>query len=104
MNNSIEKDDEKFRNLISKQRSTSESFVDSLRSDEDVIENDDNTMDDLLFYQSLSEDEPKHASIEEKYEEEIMIQEVTKIIEKNLVNCDDDPFAVFFNDEEDEIV
>ena len=109
MNDSIEKDDEKFNDLITKQHPTLESFTESLKPVEDSIENDDNKMDDLLYLQSLSEEISEHATLEEKYEEEILIDQVTKMFDNDFrkrreadSSAELDPFAQFFNQEEDE--
>jgi len=87
MNDSLKKDDEKFRDLIAKQHPTFKSFADSRESEEDVIENDDDKMDNLLCLQSLNGEELKYNSIEEKYEDELLIEEFLK---KTLFKEDDE--------------
>lgn len=82
MANSIEKDDEKFNNLLVKQYPTLDEFVDSVKEQnpiKDVIESDDEKMDEMLLLESLSEDgQPEYNSIEEKYEVEIILQDFGK--------------------------
>lgn len=106
MSDSIQNDDVKFRELVSKQHNTFDSFVDSIPKTEDVIEQDDNKIDDLLILQSLSEDdEVKYDSIEEKYEEHILIDEINRSINEDIIWADEvagfDPFSRFFPEEED---
>ena len=87
MNDSLKKDDEKFKDLIMKQYPNFESFIDSLKSKKDVIENDDNKIDNLLCLQAMNKCVPEYSSIEEKYEDELLIEE---FIKKSLFERDDE--------------
>ncbi len=105
MSDSIKKDDDKFNDLIAKQHPTAESFYDSVKSKEDQIENDDEKLENLVYLQDITQGPPEHASLEEKYEEEIMISEVTKMLDRDLrrrLDDGEDPFAQFFKEKEDE--
>jgi hypothetical protein len=105
MNDSIENDDEKFNDLITKQHPTFESFAESVEESKDVIENDDAKLENLAYLQDITQGPPEHASLEEKYEEEIMINEVTKMLDKDFkrrLDNGEDPFAQFFREKEDE--
>lgn len=87
MPNQIEKDDEKFNKLIVKQHPTADSFFKSERTEkgQDPIEQDDEKLDDLLMLQSLSDkDEPVYDSLEEKYEEKIIMDEISEIVSRQL--------------------
>lgn len=104
MSDSIQKDDEKFDELITKQHSTFESFTESKRSKEESIENDDAKLDEMLSLQESTETAPDPISIEQKYEEEILIHEVTKLLdnefrrrrENSSQEFDENPFEQFF--------
>ncbi len=106
MSDSIKKDDEKFNDLITKQHPTFESFTESLSSTNDNIEDDDAKLENLAYLQDITQGPPEHASIEEKYEEEILIDQVTKMLDNDFrrrkESPDNDPFAPFFIQEEDE--
>lgn len=105
MNYSIKKDDEKFNDLITKQHPTFESFTESLSSTNNNIEDDDAKLENLIYLQDMTQGPQEHASIEEKYEEEIMISEVTKMLDRDLrrrLDDGEDPFAEFFKEKEDE--
>jgi len=99
MSNSIENDDKKFNDLITKQHPTFESFTESVEQSDDVIENDDAKLENLTYLQDITQGPPEHASLEEKYEEEIMINEVVKMLDKDFKSRfespDNDPFAPF---------
>ena len=105
MSDSIKKDDEKFNDLITKQHPTFESFSESLPSKNDSIDDDDLKLEELAYLQDITQGPPEHASLEEKYEEEIMISEVTKMLDRDLrrrLDDGEDPFAQFFKEKEDE--
>jgi len=105
MSDSIQKDDEKFNDLITKQHPTFESFAESLPSKNDSIDDDDAKLENLAYLQDITQGPPEHASLEEKYEEEIMINEVTKMLDndfKRRLQQGEDPFAEFFRKKEDE--
>jgi len=105
MSDSIQKDDEKFNDLITKQHPTYESFAESLPSTNDNIENDDAKLETLVYLQDITQGPREHDSLEEKYEEEIMINEVTKMLDndfKRRLQQGEDPFAEFFRKKEDE--
>lgn len=84
MNNSIEDDDKKFNKLITKQHSTCESFVSANSKPADSIEEDDEKLEKLLFFQDLTQTENKHESLEEKYEQEIIMEQISKKWMKSL--------------------
>ena len=63
----------------------------------DLIQKDDEKMDELIFLQTVSEGDPKYSSIEEKYEDELLFQEIERIVNKNRKDVPE-----FFDDEEDE--
>ena len=48
------------------------------------IEKDDEKMDEMLILQSLTETEPTHDSIEEKYKEQILMDEISEMIGRQL--------------------
>jgi len=52
----------------------------------DAIENDDEKFEELMMLQSLSSDKekPVYASLEEKYEEQIIMDEVSEIVARQL--------------------
>lgn len=53
------------------------------------IEKDDEKLDELLMLQSLSEkDEPVYDSLEEKYEEKIIMDQVSEIVARQLSKLD----------------
>ena len=68
MSNEILKDDEKFKELIGKQK-----LVDSEPKDD--LEKLDEKMDDMMMVQSISEEGPKYESVEEKYEIELFLED-----------------------------
>jgi len=86
MTDETRKDDEKFIDLVTKQHPTVNSYVRSLQKSEDVIEEDDNKMDDLLCLQSMSAegDAIEEKSIEEKYEDELLIDHITKAVNQDV--------------------
>jgi hypothetical protein len=101
MSDSISKDDKKFEGLFQKQ--SSDNDWPELKP-EGKIEEDDSKLDHLLFLQDIAQGQPEHASIEEKYEEEILINQVTKMLdgEINKQIDEEDAFTKFFNKPEDE--
>lgn len=84
MPENIDKDDEKFNDLLIKQHPTYESFHEAQKQDkvQDPIEKDDEKLDEMLVLQANTEKEVKYSSIEDKYEEKLIIDEVTRIISK----------------------
>ena len=53
----------------------------------DIIEQDDERLDELLMYQSMARVDPEDIgciSIEEKYEEEILLEEITDIMNEQI--------------------
>lgn len=89
MPDQIEKDDEKFNQMIVKQHPTADSFFKSERVAEgqDAIEQDDEKIDEMLMLQSMSEsEEPAYSSIEEKYEEQLIMDQVSEIVGRQLAN------------------
>ena len=106
MSDSIKKDDEKFNDLITKQHPTLESFAEHMASKDNGIESDDAKLENLAYLQDITQGPTEHASIEEKYEEEILIDQVTKMLDNDFrrrrESPDNDPFAPFFIQEEDE--
>lgn len=91
MPDQIDKDDEKFNQMITKQYPTVDSFFKAERVAEgqDPIEQDDEKIDELLMLQSMSEtDEPIYDSIEEKYEEQIVMKEISEMVANHLSNMD----------------
>ncbi len=102
MSDSIQKDDDKFNELIAKERSTTESYHDSVQeTSEDNIENDDKKLDELFGLQESIDTPIEYNSIEEKYEQEIVIHQVTKLLDKAYQqrrdsDSDEDPFEQFF--------
>ena len=69
------------------------------------IEYDDEKMEELIFLQTLSK-KPEFNSIEEKYEEEILLNEVVKSLDKAFEqkgqSDSQDQFEEFFVDIKDE--
>ena len=80
MNNPIEKEDKKFREMMTKQKYDEPLLV----PDDDEINNDDIKLDELLTLQSISEPIPEPSSIEEKYEEELIFEQVAELINSRL--------------------
>jgi hypothetical protein len=80
MNDSIENDDQKLKGLFIKQ------YPDGppIRESDDSIENDDIKLDELLTLQSISEPMPEPSSIEEKYEEELVFEQIAELIQHRL--------------------
>jgi len=112
MSDPIKEDDAKFQELLVKQFPTLHEFVESLPKSEDVIENDDIKMDDLLLLQSIANDgEIEYDSIEDKYEDEIAIAEVSKKLNEDIERFnlgemegedgEEVDFDVFFDDDFD---
>lgn len=77
MANFLEKEDKKFREMMTKQKYDEPLLV----PEDDKIGNDDIRMDDLLVLQSMNES-PVQKTIEQKYEEEIAFKEITDLITK----------------------
>jgi len=105
MSDSIENDDKKFYDLITKQHPTFESYAESLPSKNDSIDDDDAKLENLAYLQDITQGPREHDSLEEKYEEEIMINEVTKMLDRDFkkrLEDGEDPFAEFFKQKEDE--
>jgi len=101
MSDSIKKDDEKFNDLITKQHHSFESFAESVQRPKDKIETDDEKMERLMDLQEGSDKNPDgNLSLEEKYENELMIQQVIKILDES--SEQEDPFAKFFKDDDEE--
>lgn len=101
MSDSIKNDDKKFNDLITKQNSTYDSFIESNKELTD-IEKDDEKLDRLFEIQT--EEVTEHDSLEEKYETEILIQEITKLlggVSKNRLEEGEDLFSQFFIDEDE---
>ena len=57
----------------------------------DQIENDDEKFEELLMLQSLSSDKekPVYASLEEKYEEKIIMDEVSELVARQLAKMNE---------------
>ena len=79
MANFLEKEDEKFREMMTKQNYDEPLLV----PEDDKISNDDMRMDDLLVLQSMNEETPVQKTLEQKYEEEIAFKQVTDLIRKH---------------------
>ena len=87
MPDQIEKDDEKFNRMIVKQHPTADSFFRAEREAEgqDPIEQDDEKFEEMSMLQSESELEvPAYDSIEEKYEERLIMDQVSEIVSRQL--------------------
>lgn len=85
MSDPIKEDDAKFQDLLVKQFPTIHEFVESLPKSEDAIENDDIKMDDLLLLQSVASDgKIEYDSIEQKYEDEILMEEISKAVNEDI--------------------
>ena len=56
----------------------------------DPIEADDEKMDELLMLQSMTEADEQPASIEEKYEEQIMMAEVVEIVNRQMMKREEE--------------
>jgi len=54
------------------------------------IEKDDERMEELLILQSFIEAEPTHDSIEEKYEEQIIMDEISEMIGRQLAKLNEE--------------
>lgn len=85
MNNSIEQDDQALKGMLMKQHPEGPPVCKS----DDSIENDDIKLDELLVLQSLSEEIPESSSIEEKYEEELIFEQVAELINSRLAAKED---------------
>ena len=94
----IEKDDKKFNDLSKKGHSVGsiKPFVDNR------LKNDDEKMEDLLILQDLTETEPVYDSIEEKYEEEILIDSVTKMLNRKFQQAEQEGRPFFVKEEDEE--
>ena len=76
MSDFVEKDDKKFNELFVKQHPSCPHL-----EPETLLEKEDDKMEDLMFLQEVSqEEEPK--SIEEKYEEQFVLDEISELIDK----------------------
>jgi len=82
---SIRQDDQKFCEMQAKQHPDGPPVCES----NDTIEKDDLKLDDLMVLQSLSEPPPEYSSIEEKYEEEIVFEQIAGLINQRLAETDD---------------
>ena len=51
---------------------------------ENAIEKDDEKMEELLVLQSMTDEEPKYDSVEEKYEDEIMMDQVINMVNEKI--------------------
>lgn len=96
MESSITKDDKKFNDLIVKQHRNAEGFF--VKKTSGVIDEDDAKMEDLTLLQEISEKEPKHDLIEEKYEEKILIEQVIKMLDGKSEKNRQSPFERVFED------
>jgi hypothetical protein len=54
------------------------------------IEEDDEKMDEMLILQSLTETEIAYDSIEEKYEEQILMDEISEMIGRQLTKLNEE--------------
>jgi len=105
MSDSIQKDDEKFNDLVTKQPLAFEPFAEYLSPKDDCIDVDDDKLEKLLYLQDITQGPVEDSSLEEKYEEEIMINEVIKMLDKDIetrIEQGEDPFEPFFIKKEDE--
>ena len=84
MSDSIEQDDQKLKGMLIQQHPDGPPIIQS----DDSIETDDIKLDELLTLQSISEPLPEPPSIEEKYEEEIIFEQVAKLINSRLAKKD----------------
>ena len=84
MNDSIEQDDKKFLELFVKENSTLDEYLKGTFIAKNSIEADDQKMDELLGKQLWDDFQTpvRHDSIEEKYENEILIERVIRMAEK----------------------
>ena len=85
MSDSIEQDDQKLKGMLIQQHPDGPPIIQS----DDSIETDDIKLDELLTLQSISEPLPEPPSIEEKYEEEIIFEQVAKLINSRLAAKED---------------
>jgi hypothetical protein len=102
MSDSIQKDDEMFNKLLTKQHPTLESFIDAQPKSNNVIDVDDAKMDEMLEIQTISglRKELEYSSLEEKYEEKLLIEKlVTQLIGQRLEDINDDTFFLTKDDE-----
>ena len=76
MSDFVEKSDKKFNELFVKQHPT----CPHTESD-NLIDRDDDKMEDLMFLQEVSQEE-ESKSIEEKYEEQFVLDEISAMIDK----------------------
>ena len=80
MSDSIEQDDQKLKGMLIQQHPEGP----PIHQSDDSIENDDIKLDELLTLQSISEPLPVPPSIEEKYEEELIFEQVAELINSRL--------------------
>jgi hypothetical protein len=80
MSDPIEQDDQTLKGMLMKQHPEGPPVCKSDNS----IENDDIKLDELLVLQSLSEEILEPSSIEEKYEEELIFEQVAELINSRL--------------------
>lgn len=96
MNDSVQKDDEKFDKLYNKQRYEDRNHLDP----ETLLEKENDKMEDLMFLQEVSQkEEPK--SIEEKYEEQFVLDEISELIDKAMKKHGYKEVSEFFPEIED---
>ena len=84
MSNTIEKDDSKLIDMLEKQQPNGPIIPYGHKEEDGQIENDDIKFEELLSLQSMSEPAPEHASIEEKYEEELVFEQIADIVNRRL--------------------
>jgi hypothetical protein len=96
MNDPLKKDDDKFNDLIVKQHSTVDGFLDSVSPKKNNIEKDDEKFEKLSMSQEISSTReihnPEYNSIEEKYEVELLSEQFFKKIDEKLNEADVDIF------------
>lgn len=95
MSDSVKNDDKKFNELFVKQHPTCPHT-----EPDDLIDKDDNKMEDLMFLQDLSQEE-KPQSIEEKYEEQFVLDEISELIDKAMKEHGFKEVSEFFPEKED---
>jgi hypothetical protein len=81
MSDSIEQDDQKLKGMLMKQHPDSPPVYEN---NDSSIEKDDIKIDELLTLQSISEPVPEPNSIEEKYEEELVFEQIAELINHRL--------------------
>jgi hypothetical protein len=82
---SIEQDDQRFCEMMVKQHPDGPPIYQG----DDSIEKDDVKLDELLTLQSISEPLPEPSSIEEKYEEELVFEQIAELINDRLAAKED---------------